>query len=219
MSRARGVGRLASDPLCYDPPVSAEESIKRVIAGVRSADDDATEDLWKRYCRRLVEHARGRLPGFAKREFDEEDVALSAFHSFCRGVQNDRFPDLGDPDGLWALLMVITARKASRRLRAQKAEKRGGGAVRGESVLGYGGDDAGLDRIIGREPTPEFVAQMHEESEHLLGFLDDPMLRRIALLKIEGKTNAEVAQVLDYTHRTVERRLALIRRLWIERSE
>lgn len=193
-----------------------------MIAGLRAADDGAALDLWQRYCLRLVDHARGKLPGFARRDFDEEDVALSAFHSFCRGVQGGRFPDLDDPDGLWALLMVITARKAHRRLRAQRTQKRGGGQVRGESVLGASDDEldgAALDRIIGKEPSPDYTAEIHEESETLLGFLEDPMLRKVALLKIEGQSNREIAQVLGYTNRTVERRLALIRRLWIEKSQ
>ena len=43
---------------------------------------------------------------------DEEDVALSAFDSFCRGAQRGRFPQLDDRDNLWRLLVVITSRKA-----------------------------------------------------------------------------------------------------------
>ncbi len=57
--------------------------------------------------------ARTGLRGAARRVADEEDAALSAFDSFCRRAAQGQFPDLKDRDGLWALLVVITARKAA----------------------------------------------------------------------------------------------------------
>jgi DNA-directed RNA polymerase specialized sigma24 family protein len=187
---------------------------------LRSGDEDAARGLWERYCTRLVDLAGGKLPRDVRRDFDEEDVALSAFHSLCKGVQEGRFPELTDASGLWPLLALITARKAMHRLRARQAVKRGAGQVQGESAImakDCEDGDAALNRIIGKEPTPEFAAQVAEESENLLGFLDDPSLRRIASLKLEGHTNDEIAAELGQARRTVERRLALIRRIWTER--
>ena len=46
-----------------------------------------------------------------RRAADEEDVALSAFDSFCRGAEQGRFPQLDGRDDLWHLLVVITVRK------------------------------------------------------------------------------------------------------------
>ena len=40
---------------------------------------------------------------------EPEDVALSAFNSLCRGLENGRFPKLQDRDDLWRLLVVIAA--------------------------------------------------------------------------------------------------------------
>ena len=102
------------------------------------------------------------------------------------------------------------------------AEKRGGGRVRGESVLqGPGGDNdgRGIEQIIGDEPTAGFALQVSEESERLLGLLPDDSLRTLALLKMQGHTNDEVAEQLGCGKRTVERRLALIRKFWIVRGE
>jgi hypothetical protein len=53
------------------------------------------------------------LRATSRRVADEEDVALSAFDSFCAGAERGRFPDLKDRDNLWALLVTITARKAA----------------------------------------------------------------------------------------------------------
>ena len=62
-------------------------------------------------------------------------MALSAFDSFCRGVAAGRFPQLDDRENLWRLLVILTARKAFDQVRDERRQKRGGGAVSGESVL------------------------------------------------------------------------------------
>ena len=66
---------------------------------------------------------------------------------------------------------------------------------------------------MGNEPTPEFAAQVAEEYERLLNFLDDDQ-RAIAVAKLEGLTNPEIAARLDRSLRTVERKLQLIRGIW-----
>src|SRR5271165_6376539 len=88
---------------------------------------------------RGVTHWIGQL-----RAGDLEDVALSAFASFCRGVEGGRFPQLADRDDLWRLLVTITARKALHLARDERNQKRGGGAVRDEAALG-GRDGSGAE--------------------------------------------------------------------------
>ena len=83
------------------------------IGQLQAGDPAATRPLWDRYFHRLVGLARKRLRGSPRRAADEEDVALSAFASFCRGVEHGRFPRLEDQDDLWRLLVTITARKAA----------------------------------------------------------------------------------------------------------
>ena len=89
-------------------------SITRWLGQLKAGAADAVEPLWERYFRRLVGLARARLQGTPRRAADEEDVALSAFDSFCRGAEQGRFPQLLDRDNLWRLLVTITARKAFR---------------------------------------------------------------------------------------------------------
>jgi DNA-binding NarL/FixJ family response regulator len=50
--------------------------------------------------------------------------------------------------------------------------------------------------------------------EERLEALADPMLRRVALLKLEGYTNREIAAELKITARTVERKVDRIRARW-----
>jgi RNA polymerase sigma factor (sigma-70 family) len=195
--------------------MSLSDDVTAWIDGMRTQETHSTQKVWERYYRRLVELADRRLPRHARREFDEEDVALSAFDTLCRGLAAGRFPDLADRDSLWALLIVITARKARARVRRQTAQKRGGGHVQGESVFDADVGD-GIGQQIGDDPTPEFAAEVAEEVESLLAALPDETTRRLAMLKMEGYTNDEAAERLGCSRTTVERRLRLIRATWTE---
>jgi DNA-directed RNA polymerase specialized sigma24 family protein len=193
-------------------------SVSHWLGQLQAGDHAAAQPLWERYFQRLVGLARKKLQNAPRRAADEEDVALSAFDSFCRGAAGGRFPQLADRDNLWHLLVTITARKALQLVRHEQRQKRGGGAVLGESK-GAGPEDsssaeAGLDQIVGQEPSPALAAQMAEEFQRLLDCLNDPGLRSIAVWKMEGDTTEQIAARLKRAPRTVERKLHVIRTLW-----
>ena len=71
-----------------------------------------------------------------------------------------------------------------------------------------------LDQIDSDGPTPAEAALLNEALEHRFQMLKDPDLRQIALWKLEGYTNAEIAAQLECTLRTVERKLERIRTYW-----
>jgi DNA-directed RNA polymerase specialized sigma24 family protein len=202
--------------------MTLEGSISQYIDRLKVGDPAAAQQLWEGYFQRLVALARARLQGLPRRAADEEDVALSAFASFCRGVERGRFPQLQDRADLWKLLVTLTARKAAHLRRDEQRQKRGGGAVRGESALLRAGDAgesetgpaAGLERVLSQEPTPAFAAEVAEQCQRLLGSLGDADLQAIALGKMEGDTNEEIAARLGCALSTVERRLRLIRQIW-----
>ncbi|HJZ57290.1 MAG TPA: ECF-type sigma factor, partial [Gemmataceae bacterium] len=91
-------------------------SVTHWIDLLKAGDRAAAQPLWERYFPRLVGLARARLRGAPRRAADEEDVALSAFDSFCRNAEAGRFPDLTDRDGLWRMLATFILRKAARHL-------------------------------------------------------------------------------------------------------
>jgi DNA-directed RNA polymerase specialized sigma24 family protein len=190
-------------------------SVTALVERLKAGDHEAAQLLWQRYYPRLVGLARKRLQAVPRRVADEEDAALSAFDSFCRWAQQGRFPELKDRDGLWALLVVLTARKAADLVKHLHRDKRGGGKVHGDSALRPAGDSSagGLDALEGDEPTPEEAAILAEEVEGLLGRLREPALRQVAVWKLEGYTNVEIAERQGCSLPTVERRLAIIRRL------
>jgi DNA-directed RNA polymerase specialized sigma24 family protein len=201
-------------------PISSAHSITLWLRQLQAGDRDAARPLWQRYFQRLVLMACKRLRQGRRALDAPEDVALSAFDSFCRGAEAGRFPDLADRDNLWALLLTLTERKAGRALLHENRLKRGGGRVEGESALRHpsadGEQTGGLEQIPDPEPTPELAAQLAEELARLLDRLGKEDLRAVALAKMEGYSNAEIADRLGVVERTVERRLGLIRKLWEE---
>ena len=143
--------------------MSTPGSVTHWLDGLRAREAGAARKLWEAYFQRLVELARARLRAVPRRAADEEDVALSVFDSFCRGAEQGRFPRLEDRHDLWQLLVMITARKAVDLARHEGRVKRGGGKVQDEALLRQ--DPAGpqgLPHVVGREPSPEFAAQVAE---------------------------------------------------------
>ena len=192
-----------------------EGSVTLWIGALRAGDDEAARQLWNRYFEALVRLARARL--HARTIADEEDVALSAFDSFCAGLARGRFPDIADRYDLWRLLVTLTARKATNRLRHESRQKRGAGRVVLESALAAGPESEAdaMGQVIGSEPSPEFAAQVAEECGRRLNGLPDESLRLVALMKMEGYTNQEIADRLGCDPRTVTRKLKVIRKAWL----
>ncbi len=189
-------------------------SVTHWIGQLKAGEAAAAQKLWEGYFQKMVELARQKLQGLPRRAADEEDVALSAFHSLCRGASSGRFPQLSDRNSLWPLLVALTAHKAVDLLRHERRLKRGGpSADTAEPAAAVE-----VEQLLGREPTPEFAVQVAEQCQRLLDRLGDEVLQSVALWKMEGYTTEEIAARLGCVPRTVERKLRMIRRLWGEES-
>jgi len=197
--------------------MSSQGSVTRWVTALKGGDEAASQALWERYYRQLITLARKKLRAAPRREADEEDVVQNAFHSFFRGVAGGRFPDLHDRDNLWRLLVVITARKAIKQIARDCAQRRGGGAPdvpEREGPMTVEREQTAIAELVGDEPTPQFAAQLTEECQRLLELLGDESLRQVALWKMEGYSNDEIAGMLACSRRTVARKLDAIRVLW-----
>lgn len=192
-------------------PLSTTGSVTRWIDLFRLGDEQAASFLWNRYFAPLVGIARSKLGQLPARAFDAEDVALSAFHAFFRAAAADRFPDIQNRDSLWLSLLLVTSGKVLDVKRRELCEKRGGGKQNSQPVLDL------MELVECEQPDPTTAAILAEEVECLFDCLGDRELQEIALLKLEGCTNEEVAERLHCSDRTVKRRLAIIRRIWEER--
>jgi DNA-directed RNA polymerase specialized sigma24 family protein len=194
----------------------SDGSVSRQLVKLKLGDHAAVRSLFQGYFQRLVDLARQKLTGNARRAADEEDVALAAFARVCRRAEQGRLPDVHDRDDLWRLLVLLTVRMAIDQVRHESRQKRGGSARNGHRTAAtvVSDWDTCLDQIPSRQPPPDFVAQVAEECEHRLAALDDAELRSIATWKTEGFTNREIASELGCVLRTVERKLQAIRRCW-----
>jgi DNA-directed RNA polymerase specialized sigma24 family protein len=193
--------------------MSALGSVTVWLDQLRRGERDALQVLWAKYFSRLVAAARERLGGAPRVLADEEDVALSAFDSFFRRVQQGQFPRLADRHDLWSVLLLIASRKACDLIEHEARGKRDwrrrdDGAPcavpGGHNLLG----------LLSREPDPSFALEMADRCAALLALLEDDQLRHIAMRKLEGHTNSEIASELGCALATVERRLVLIRECW-----
>jgi RNA polymerase sigma factor (sigma-70 family) len=184
-----------------------DQSITVWIRDLKQGNPLAGDQLCERYWTKVAALARKRLGTFPRRVADEEDVTASVLASLCRGAQDGKYPRLTDRDDLWRLLVVLTAHKVCDYYEREGRKKRGGG------VLSAGERADALEQVLSREPTSESVAIFLEDCERLLNLLLDRE-REVAVRKLEGYTNEEVASQLKCSLRTVERRLAIIRSAW-----
>ena len=87
--------------------MSSEPRVSLWLDQLKAGDRFAAQQLWEVYYHRLVGLARAKLQGARRLGADEEDVALSAFDSFCRRAERGQFPRLDDRDDLWQVLFVL----------------------------------------------------------------------------------------------------------------
>lgn len=182
------------------------------IVELRAADEVAARRIWEHFAIRLVAIARNSIRTSTRRAYDEEDAVQSMFRSICTGMAEGRFPDLHDRESLWGLMLVITSQKISNRHRFDQQQKRDIRRTLSDSV--FFDSKVSDTPLISREPTPEFAAEFNEICERLFACLDDPGLREIATLKLEGFTDSEIAEKINFSRRTVQRRMTMIRRQW-----
>jgi RNA polymerase sigma factor (sigma-70 family) len=200
------------------PPMHPHGSITGAFKELRSDDpavrDAAARFIWDRYFRDLLTLARNNLDKRIRLRMSEEDVAQSMFKSFCLRQQRGEF-ELAGRDELWKLLVTITIRKARNAAKAQRRDKRD--IAREQTLPGNDETDPPcwvLERMEASDPSPLEAALLNEALERRLKALTNPELREIALWRLEGYTNGEIAGRLDCTERAVERKLSRIRKLW-----
>jgi RNA polymerase sigma-70 factor (ECF subfamily) len=196
-------------------------SVTRWLDQLRSDDpgthNAAARQIWQRYACRLLQLARGHLNERIRQREDEQDVLQSMYKSFCLRQRRGAF-DLGGRDELWQVLVTITLRKAHNVAKRHGRDRRDYRRDRADPAARAGASPSWHDLLAHMEaagPTPEDAAVLGEALRRRLDVLPEP-LRRIALWKLEGYTNEEIAAapLLNCATRTVERKLEMIRRKW-----
>ncbi len=196
----------------------SDGSVTRLIQLLRSEDsaerDLAARLIWRRYFQDLLDLARNNLNKRIRRREDEEDVLQSMYKSFCLRQQRGEF-DLSGRDALWKLLVTITLRKARNAAKKQMRDRRD--IAREQTIADRDESESAdwaLEQMDAAGPSPAEAALLNEALERRLAVLADSELRQIALWRLEGYTNREIADRLDCTERSVERRMERIRSKW-----
>jgi len=189
------------------------QSVSQLIDVLQGKDDSpAQTELWRRYYDDLIVRVGRRLGRRHSIAEDEEDVALGAMDSFFRGMKDGRYPELRNRGAFWNLLLTIAYRKASKLRKKENALKRGGGTVQNfTSVAAASDDGVPLDVALEADPTEEEIAVAVEEMTEGLG---DDVLRTIALRRLQGYTDKEIARKLGVAERTVIRKRRRIQAIW-----
>src|SRR4051812_3426730 len=181
------------------------DSISEWLGRLREGEAAAAQKLWDRYSSKLIRIAKQRLSKSPPGISNEDDLALSVFGSVFRGAAEGRFDRITSRDELWWLLLGITKQKSVDYLRRETALKRSAH----HAAVNYS-----LDELVASTPSPHFAAALEDEYARLLKSLPNDMLRKIAALRIEGYTAAEIAQQTSITVRAVERKLQMVRNTW-----
>jgi RNA polymerase sigma-70 factor, ECF subfamily len=180
--------------------------------------DAAAQAIWDRFTADLLALCGRSLSQRIRVKADPEEVVQSAYRSFFSRQARGQF-DLKDRHDLWNLLVTITLRKARNLANYYSAARR---EVNREQTMRVEEADQGgalpapmwmLARMDRAVPTPAEAALFNEEFELRLASLPDD-LRQIALWKLEGWTNLEIAEKIGRVERTVENQLSRIRRRW-----
>ncbi|MGO8745897.1 MAG: ECF-type sigma factor [Thermoguttaceae bacterium] len=191
--------------------------ITQYLGRLAQGDDQAAQVLWDKYFPELARQARRKLECIPRRAVDEEDIALDVLKSFCRGAAAGRFAGLGNRTDLWRLLLTILARKVIRVRRNHFSLKAGGGRIRGESAWLHAGateSEEGIARVPADGLPPDLEVAVAETCRDLLAMLPSDNARQIALHRMEGYTNPEIAEKLGCSLSNVERKLRNIRTAW-----
>jgi RNA polymerase sigma factor (sigma-70 family) len=197
--------------------MSSPGSESRCIAGIKAGNRLAFNKLYKRHFDRLARQARKKLKATPRRVADEEDVVQSVMRSLFSGAQKGKFPLLNDRDDLRRLLYVLISRKAINQIKHERAKKRGGGKVRGESGferLNAAESNRGIDVAVGSDPGPATIAGWKENYQGLLDALDDELLQQIAICVVEGYTIQQIATMLGRSLSSINLKLKRIRKIW-----
>jgi RNA polymerase sigma-70 factor (ECF subfamily) len=176
-------------------------SFKNLMARLRAGDDDAARQVFQRFAQRLIALAQSRLHRGLRHKADPEDVVQSVYRSFFTRHAGGQF-DIGNWDGLWAMLTVITVRKCANQVEKVTAACRD--VRREQPALGTGDESGKGWEALSREPTPEEAALLADTVEDLMQGMDERE-REILALSLQGYSAAEISERIGRAERTVRR--------------
>ena len=177
-----------------------EGSVTGWLRELKDQQPDAQSKIWHRFVSRLTQRARRKLGGIEKTVVDAEDIVSMAFYNFFEKSPLD-FRKLVDREDLWQILAMLADRRAADEVRKWYR--------RPNSF-----ELTPIDCADSSATAPDADLILADEVGVRLGALPDKTLRDIAIGRLEGRKNHEIADKLDVSLRTVERKVGLIREMF-----
>lgn len=198
----------------YHEEQSSEGSITHWLGLAKAGVGNAVTDLHKRYFEQLMSVAKTKFGNSSRTVADEEDIANSVLETLFRNAANGKFPNLHDRHDLWRLLLTITNQKVNSQKRENLRMKRGSGRVYTMTDLRTS-LPLDLEMLATSSDSHEVMAVLSDLCTVLLNRISDLTCRQIAVLKLRGYSNREIAKELDLIPRTVDRKVNIIREKWL----
>ncbi len=169
------------------PALSVDPGFADFVRRIRAGDDQAAEELVKRFETLIRREVRLRISGSqVNRAFDSLDVSQSVLANFFARAAIGQF-ELEHPDQLARLLVTMARNKLVSRVRSERRQIRD---IRRVTVA----PDA-LDRVADEQPSPSEIVARKELLERLGTLLSDEE-RQIIDLRNQGLGWEEVATIL-----------------------
>jgi RNA polymerase sigma factor (sigma-70 family) len=201
-----------------------------IVNKIAAGDRIALEEFVHRYNRKMVRMADRYMRRLRTHlvTCDAEDAVNGTLAKLYRRAIDGELPCVESSVEFWKMFFSMLKDEIRGALDRDAATKRGGpGARRSRDQRRLGGNArawgewSGLDYLSVDEvytllaPSRD-LALIRLEIEEFLQHLDDPLTRRIAVLKLQSYTNGQIAELLELNERTIERKLVAIRRRFLE---
>ena len=168
-----------------------------LISGLLATDEQAMAEFVRRYQPALERIAAGAISPELQRRVSPESVAQSVCRTFLRRMESNPY-ELRDAGALWSLLCAIVLTKVREKVRFHKRQRRDAGR------------EAPLSEAKGLTDTaavpPDELVAFQDAFRQIFEEIEDEE-RQILELRLNGKTQAEIAAEMECSERTVRRLL------------
>jgi DNA-directed RNA polymerase specialized sigma24 family protein len=188
---------------------SIHGSVTLLLGRLRLGETDVTQDIFDIYFDRLAALGQTLLSHRHRKMSDGEDLAIEVLSKLFADAPTDHFPELKSRHDFWRMITDRLRKRAATQVTRENRLKRGGGQVSGESVFRtHDGcwDPTGIANVA--DTTANAISLLNDE---LIGRFQDPILRNIVELLLQGFTAEEISSSIQKSRSTVYRKLEMIR--------
>ena len=181
--------------------VPEPESLTVWLDRLQEGDNEAIEEIYNRYSKKMAECAAKRIRGETSLHVDQDDIVNSVFRMIVRKSKEGRFPRLNHSTDLLPFLLSVVAHKTIDYIRKEKRK-----------FLGLS-----FSEVLERDSLdPHLSAASTEFIQKLFDSLKKERLQEIVKLKVDGMLNKDIATKLGISPKTVTRKLSVIKRIWMD---